>query len=138
MISKSIWLTGSRGFIGKHLVDGLKKNNLDYKCYSNNPDLKNKVTETKGNILYMNFSSKADINKYIEKFGCPDTFIHLGWGDMTSSMSSLHLSGNVLEGKNLIETFFRSGLDKFIFIGSMNEYGSLVGPLSEDMKPKGR
>ena len=65
MINKSIWLTGSRGFIGEHLVQGLKKNNLDYKCFSNNPSLKNKVVNIENNIFYMNFSSKENIYEYI-------------------------------------------------------------------------
>ena len=86
----------------------------------------------------MNFSSKENIYEYIEEFGCPDTFIHLGWGDMTSPMSKLHLSDNVKEAEILIETFLKVGLEKFIFLGSVNEYGSLVGRLSEEMKPKGR
>ena len=135
---RSVWLTGSRGFIGKHLVQGLKKNSIDYKCFTNNPSLKNKLVNIDNNIYYMNFFSKENIYEYIEKFGCPDIFIHLGWGGMTSPMSELHLSDNVKEAAILIDSFFKGGLEKFIFLGSMNEYGSLVGQLSEEMKPKGR
>ena len=81
----------------------------------------------------MDFSSELDIKKQIDKFGCPDIFIHLGWGAMERPMSELHLTNNVNEGKLLIETFYSSGLEKFVFIGSMNEYGSRIGSLSENM-----
>ena len=57
---------------------------------------------------------------------------------MTNTMSPIHLTSNVTQGKTLIETLFASGLEKFIFIGSMNEYGSRVGLLSEDMEPLGK
>ncbi|MDE2590345.1 MAG: NAD(P)-dependent oxidoreductase, partial [Patescibacteria group bacterium] len=32
---------------------------------------------------------------------------------------------------------YKSGLEKFIFLGSMNEYGDRIGPLYEEMKPMG-
>ena len=69
---------------------------------------------------------------------CPDSFIHLGWGDMTIPMSKLHLTDNITEAKILIETLFEAGLKEFVFIGSMNEYGARVGALSEEMEPQGR
>ena len=135
MTTKSIWLTGSRGFIGKHLVQKLNKKNYKIACISNNIQVQKKV---KSNVTFLDYSSRKKIEKYIERFGCPDIFIHLGWGAMTSTMSPIHLTSNVTEGKILIETLFASGLEKFIFIGSMNEYGSRVGLLSEDMEPLGK
>ena len=130
----SVWLTGSRGFIGKHLIQGLKKNSIDYKCFSKKRSMEN----TENDLFYMDYSSKDNINTYIQEFGCPYSFIHLGWGDMTSPMSGLHLTDNVRDAKILIDTFYLAGLKKFIFIGSMNEYGARVGSLSENMKPAGR
>ena len=135
MTTKSIWLTGSRGFIGKHLVQKLDKQNFKITCISNNIQIQKKV---KNDITFLDYSSSKKIKKYIEIYGCPDIFIHLGWGAMTSTMSPIHLTSNVTEGKTLIETLFASGLDKFIFIGSMNEYGSRVGLLSEGMEPLGK
>ena len=57
---------------------------------------------------------------------------------MESPMSTHHLTGNVKEAEILIDSFYSAGIEKFIFIGSMNEYGARLGSLSEDMKPKGR
>ena len=37
-----------------------------------------------------------------------------------------------------INTVFECGVEKFLFIGSMNEYGGRTGALSETMKPEGR
>jgi len=135
MTKKSIWLTGSRGFIGKHLVKKLNKQNFKITCISNNVQVQNKANS---DITFLDYSSRKKIEKYIGRFGRPDIFIHLGWGDMTSPMSKLHLTGNVKEAEILIETFYSAGLEKFIFIGSMNEYGARVGPLKEGMEPIGR
>jgi len=139
MGNKIHWLTGSSGFIGKHLVQELKINNLEFRCFSNNSILiDNPNIIDNNNCFYMDFSSRGNINKQIEKFGCPDIFIHLGWGDMESPMSTRHLADNLKEAKMLIDSFYSAGIEKFIFIGSMNEYGARLGSLSEDMRPKGR
>ena len=138
MGNKICWLTGSSGFIGKHLIQELKKNNFEFRCFSNNSTLRDNPNKIEDNYYYMDFSSRENINKQIEKFGCPDIFIHLGWGDMESPMSTRHLTDNVKEAEILMDSFYSAGIEKFIFIGSMNEYGARLGSLAEDMKPKGR
>ena len=138
MGDKICWLTGCSGFIGKYLVKELKKNNFKLRCFSNNSILRDNPNKIKDNYYYMDFSSKKNITRHIENFGCPDIFIHLGWGNMESPMSTHHLTDNVKEAEILIDSFYSSGIEKFVFLGSMNEYGARVGPLSEDMEPKGR
>ena len=135
MRNKIFWVTGSNGFIGKHLVQELEKNNFKVKRFSNNKTVKdNKEVIEENKCFYMDFSSRSNIYKIIDIYGCPDIFIHLGWGDMESPMSTLHLTDNVNETEILIDTFYSAGLDKFVFIGSMNEYGARLGPLSEDKR----
>lgn len=134
----NIWITGSSGFIGSHLLENLLLKGYQVSCFSNN----RKLLEDKGNLNqsahYLDFSSTEDMNNKIDTYGCPEIFVHLGWGDMTIPMSDFHLSGNVDNSNKLIKNFFLRGLKKFIFVGSMNEYGSRTGPLSEKMKPEGR
>jgi len=129
--SKKIWVTGSRGFIGKYLIAELRSAGYQIKCFSNAP-------EKDCNCHPMNYLDPVDIKEKVRLFGLPDIFIHLGWGDMAEPGSDKHLDENVRSGNNLIEAMFGSGLKKFIFAGSMNEYGARVGPLSEDMAPEGR
>jgi len=85
----------------------------------------------------MNYSLEDSIKEQIDKFGCPNIVIHAGWGGMTSPMSDHHLRENVCNGKILIDTLYSNGLEKFIFLGSVNEYGSRSGILQEDMQPVG-
>ena len=133
---KTVWLTGSSGFIGKHLYKELISSGCNVSCISNNLNL---IDECKNSHThYLNFSSESDIKDLIKRNGCPEVFIHLGWGGMKDSTSSIHLSNNLDNAKTLIETLYSSGLEKFIFLGSVNEYGSRTGLLSEDMQPVGR
>lgn len=131
---KKIWITGSRGFIGKELVSLLKQEN-QIKCLTHN--LEKDFYET-DEIIHINFLSEQSIIKLTNKFGVPDIFIHLGWASMTDSESSKHLKFNVDSGKNLIKKFFELGLEKFIFLGSRDEYGERNGSLLETMKPIGK
>lgn len=132
---RKIWLSGSRGFIGTHLVPELQEfyelqriSNTKYETSSNHNN--NQST-------YVDFQSEKSISEAIESLGLPDVFIHLGWGDMINPHSEMHLEANVTQSKNLIKVLYKAGLDKFVFAGSMNEYGDRVGPLYEEMGSKG-
>ena len=138
MFSKSIWLTGSRGFVGSRVAAVLKQAGAQLHCFTNRKVAgeANGATETR--CLQMDYQDAEDITDKVARLGLPDTFIHLGWGDMTKPESALHSGENVPAGKTLIGTLFSQGLRTFIFVGSMNEYGGRTGPLSEDMEPQGR
>jgi len=133
-----VWLTGANGFIGKHLTPLLEESCSEVRFFTNDK----KVGMTSDNELasrnYLDFSNADDIRRNVELFGLPDTFIHLGWGAMTDPSSKIHLDENVGASKTLINTLFKAGLNKFIFLGSVNEYGGREGSLSEDMVSEGR
>ena len=131
---KKIWITGSRGFIGKELVSLLKDKNK-VKCFTHNA--KKDVFKNE-EIIQIDFSSENSVTRLVDKFGIPDVFIHLGWASMTDSKSKEHLTFNVESSKNLIKIFFELGLEKFIFLGSRDEYGKRSGSLLETMDPIGK
>lgn len=131
---RKIWLSGSRGFIGTHLVLELQK-------FCN----VQRITNTKYEIInsndtqptYVDFQNETSINEVIKNLGLPDIFIHLGWGDMANPHSEMHIGDNVSQSENLIKVLYENGLDKFVFLGSMNEYGDRIGSLYEEMGPEG-
>ncbi len=136
MKKSRIWLTGASGFIGKHLVPSLEAFS-QVRYFTNNEDAK-ATLDDKGSRHYMNFSSEDDVRRNIALFGLPDIFIHIGWGAMTDPSSEEHLNANIKTSETLIRTLFKSGLEKFVFLGSVNEYGAREGALSEDMASEGR
>jgi len=129
-----IWVTGSRGFIGKELVSLLKQDN-EIKCFTHST---NENILLNNNPIEMNFVNEDNIIKVVKELGLPDIFIHLGWASMSDPESEEHLTFNINSSKNLIKKLFELGLKKFIFLGSRDEYGEKSGCLSENMKPEGK
>ena len=129
-LPKSIWLSGSRGFIGPYIVRTLQTFGNYVKCISNS-------NNENSNILHIDFSDKESIIKTTDKYGVPDVFIHLGWGNVYKPQAIDHITTNLQDGKNLIDVLYEKGLEKFILIGSASEYGDREGLLSEDLTPSG-
>ena len=82
-MNKKIWLSGSRGFIGSYLKESLIKSGNILKCVSNS-------TSKDDSIIFIDFSSKDSIRKMLNKYGAPDTFIHLGWGNVYEILHPFH------------------------------------------------
>jgi len=129
---KKIFLTGSSGLLGLSFYNLLKKkyritritNNIKYKKSSK--------------FLYINFNSSNSIKNFIKKKGIPDYFLHAGWGDMTIPNSTYHIKENVNNSKNLVTEFYKAGLKKFLFVGTINEYGDGKGCVKESSNPRGK
>ena len=131
MSDLKIWVSGSRGFIGRYLINALKDSCYELRCITNN-----KVSDD--SLTYIDFSNKNHIRKIIDLYGVPNIFIHLGWGAVYEPQSNIHLTSNVSDGKNLIRELYSCGLEKFIFLGSSSEYGDRKGCPSENMNPTGK
>ena len=123
-MAQNIWLTGSRGFVGTYTKEFLSS--LGYNLTL--------ISQSDGEFLeVLDFSKPKEINNLIKKVGLPETFIHLGWGNVYEPHHSIHISENLEEGKNLINTLFKAGLKRFISVGSSSEYGDLQGSLEESL-----
>ena len=90
------------------------------------------------NREYIDYSQAAQIEGSCRIFGVPEILIHAGWGGMNEPESQIHVKENVENSLKLMSTLYRLGLKKFIFLGSINEYGQRGGGLSEDMEPLGK
>ena len=129
-MKKTIFITGSSGLIGSHFI---KKFNVDYKIYrlSNNKKLK-----YNRDYIYLDYLDKEEIKILIQQIGIPDYFLHFGWGKMESPHSEYHIKENIHGARNLLQEFSKKGLKKFIFLGSINEYGKSFNkhPFKESQK----
>lgn len=131
MKTSRIWLTGSRGFIGSHLVPVLRQDGPDLTCFTNSRSAGSQPE-------FMDYASERDILRAVAARGLPDVFIHLGWGAMEDPGAAEHLGQNVRDAETLVETLFKAGLGTFVFLGTVNEYGARAGSLSEDLPAEGR
>jgi len=88
------------------------------------------------NIICFDYSSKREITKAINRYGCPEIFIHLGWGDVYQPHNVSHITSTLEESKNLIDVLYLSGVKKIINIGSSSEYFDSTGALNEEIEIK--
>lgn len=136
-MSRRVWLTGSRGFVGRAVAAAFRQSGNQLWSCTNQvvPDLSD---ASENSFVQINYLDPDDIKAKVRQFGLPDLFIHSGWAAMDKPESPLHFEENVQAGQILINTLFSLGLKFFLFVGSMNEYGARTGALSESMEPEGR
>jgi UDP-glucose 4-epimerase len=127
---KNIWISGSRGFVGARVEKTLRAAGHRVTCLSNSP-------ANGSDVIYTDFSDRNHIKEVVNKYGVPETFIHLGWGNVYQPHDPEHLTDNLSNGINLVNELYDLGVDRFISIGSSSEYGDRVGLLTEDCWPLG-
>lgn len=137
-MSQKVWLTGSRGFVGRAVTAAFRQTGAHVWGCTNQAVSDAPSGLNDNPFVQVNYLDPEDIKAKVRHFGMPDLFIHSGWAAMDKPESPLHLEENVPAGRNLINTLFSQGLKTFLFIGSMNEYGARTGALSEDLESDGR
>ena len=129
-MNQTIWVSGSRGFVGSHLVSWLRETGYAVTCVSN-------TSQPDKHVVHLDFSDSRQIQKTLDQLGAPEVFLHLGWGHVYDTQSPDHLTTNVQNGINLIDACFEGGVKRFVMIGSSSEYGERAGALSEDLTAEG-
>jgi len=129
-MKETVWLSGSRGFVGSYVIGALLNAGYDVKCVSNSRS--NNV-----NIIHIDFSKVSSIRNALKTHNVPDTFIHLGWGSVYEPHHICHINQNVQDGINLIDELYNAGVKRFVLVGSSSEYGDRTGALQEGDSPMG-
>jgi len=128
MLGNRIWVSGSSGYVGSYLLPFLRESGYEVFGITNN-----KLKSSK-DLIYVDFSNRKKIKDAVLKYGVPDTFIHLGWGNVYQIQDEIHIKSNVENSINLIDVLYSEGLTRFISVGSVSEYGAKIGLLKEDEK----
>ena len=120
----SICISGSTGFLGGSFIK------INKKTFT--------VSFNKNNKNYFNILSKKKITKDKLKFFLKSkkikTFIHFGWSDVSKPNSISHIKYNLRHFKKLYLICSKSNINKFINIGSIDEYSNKFGVIKEDSK----
>jgi nucleoside-diphosphate-sugar epimerase len=127
-----VLVTGSTGFIGRHVVPLLLDYGLEVMATSRNEEKARQFdwydeTEYKPCNIY----SKG-IN-YFSFFGEPEIIIHLAWDGLPNYKSPFHVEKNLPANCHFLKNFLDSGVKKMVVTGTCYEYGMLCGCLSEDI-----
>ncbi|WP_339817780.1 NAD(P)-dependent oxidoreductase [Paenibacillus sp. FSL R7-0216] len=130
---KRILITGSNGFVGKHLVSALAN-----KGYTNIFGL-HRTPSTEANVFIADLSNKREVTEVVERVN-PQIVFHLAANikpsreiDDLDEMIQSNIGGTM----NLLTALKKSNasVDSFVNVGSCEEYGWNEQPFTEDMPP---
>lgn len=123
-----VLVTGSSGYIGRHVVSTLL--NMGYDVFASDFQFAG-VDERAKRISPVSYD---DVNIY-EKLSRPDICIHLAWKDGFKHNSHAHiaeLSNHYLFIKNMLD----GGLKHIVMMGTMHEVGYWEGQIDENTPTK--
>ena len=117
--SKRIYITGTQGFTGRHLVPYLQERGYE--------------------VLFdrsLDINDKEDIEKSLQKYR-PDTIIHLAAIAYTQNPNAyIYYQTNLIATENLLQAAIKHGVERFIFASSAAVYGAQQERiLHEDLCP---
>jgi dTDP-6-deoxy-L-talose 4-dehydrogenase (NAD+) len=126
-----VLVTGSTGFIGRHVVPLLIEHELEVVTTSRNEKKARQFdwydkTEYKPCNIYQ---KGIDFFSFFEE---PDIIIHLAWEGLPNYKSPFHVEKNLPTNCHFLKNFLEGGVKKMVVAGTCYEYGMQCGCLSED------
>jgi len=123
---KRILITGSSGFVGKHLIDGLLDNGFEVTGASRTPYKPQQKYQD--SYRWVKWNLLSNDNDYESLFDNTETVIHLAAyvhvrGHNAENISKFR-SANVIGTKKLLNEASRRGVKKFIFLSTVGIHGN--------------
>jgi nucleoside-diphosphate-sugar epimerase len=126
-------VTGSTGFIGRHVVAELEQLSIS-------PVLMLRPGSVPHSSLSNHTVVQIDVmdppSNAFELMGNPDVLIHLAWGGLPNYRSLHHFEVELPAQYNFLKGIIQSGLKNLVVTGTCFEYGMQSGSLHEDMESK--
>jgi dTDP-6-deoxy-L-talose 4-dehydrogenase (NAD+) len=128
-----IAVTGASGFIGRYVLEELKKQSLEFFAVTREAKRLEGLVDSKS-IVEMDI---ADHTPYcFEKIGEPDALIHLAWDGLPNYKSLHHFETELPKQYQFLTAMIEAGLPSLLVTGTCFEYGMQSGPLSVGMPSK--
>lgn len=119
-----IIVTGANGYIGRHVVKELIKQNIDFLAVDISTDT------LPDNINKMNCDIFNEKNLF-DKFGKPDILLHLAWRDGFVHNSKKHFE-DLSSHFNFLTSMIDNGIKQVCILGTMHEVGYFEGKIDEN------
>lgn len=124
-----IAVTGSSGFIGRHVVRQLSaRPGIEITAIARRPDapICASVTPVAFDI------GEADTN-VLDKIGRPDVLMHLAWGGLPNYRAAAHLESELPRQLGFLDACVNAGLRRLVVTGTCLEYGMREGCADESL-----
>ena len=130
-----ILVTGSTGFIGRHVVDALLRiEDLDITVTASSSSRLNKYySGLNVQVLPFNLYKENQGINLFKLFGAPDRVIHLAWRGLPNYGNTFHMVENLPDEVRFIKNLIEGGLKDITITGTCFEYGNTEGELLENM-----
>lgn len=128
-------VTGATGFVGRHVVDQLLKDDHKVFAIARNIDLARTFPWFQ-NVqfiscdLHQNFQPVVDVVKDV------NVLVHLAWPGLPNYRNFFHIGQNLTADLNFLSSMIDSGIKHLLVTGTCLEYGMQYGPLTEEMETK--
>lgn len=131
-----ILITGSTGFIGKHVIDYLLSLTSINIIATSSSEVnlielfQNKNVSIIPFDIYNNRNPELDLYTLFDK---PDKLIHLAWKGLPNYGETFHVTENLIKDFNFLSNLIKNGLKDITIAGTCFEYGMIEGELCENM-----
>jgi len=123
-------VTGSTGFIGRHVLAQLAKHPVEVVAITRQLSVKIQ-TSAQVRVIHLDLrDASADSANMI---GNPDVLIHLAWGGLPNYRSLHHFEEELSTHYRFLRNLIQSGLKNLLVTGTCFEYGMQSGQLNERM-----
>lgn len=125
-----IAVTGASGFIGRHVLAELSKQQIEVVAIVR-PSSRKSFPPSNHRVIELDLH-RAPSNTF-EIIGRPDVLIHLAWHGLPNYKSLHHFEVELPAQYFFLKNIMESGLSTLLVAGTCLEYGMQSGPLSERM-----
>ena len=124
---QKVTITGSTGFIGRHFLKKISKENFKINLL-----LRKRKVNDKKNITCIKFDLNNKYKDYFKKIGSPDNLVHFAWGGIPNYTSNLHLKDELNKQYLFLSKCIEGGLKNLLITGTCLEYADSQYILKEN------
>ncbi len=127
-----IVITGATSFLGRYLINELKKRNVQIYAIIRPTSAHAHMFDGDPSVISV-LKNMDDVEGWSQEIGAADGFLHLGWdGVGAAGRSDMNIQNkNVQDAVNCMYGAANLGCKKFLFAGSQAEYGPKIEVIRE-------
>lgn len=126
-------VTGSSGFVGRHVVAGLESRSVPTVAVQHSYRHGRESSVAAGDVRIDLHALPPDPFRLM---GSPQVLVHLAWAGLDDYRSALHVERELPAHIEFLKNMVEAGVEHVVVAGTCLEYGMQPGPLDETMEAK--